>query len=144
MNAHAVLAPGYDNLSKIDLAIAALAKGGKSGLAVKNAGDVTVASVRMSQNKTTGSDIINVDVGNLNCSVILTINPPAKNSFPGPISRTAKITACNRYESFAKVEVMKYDDARPTLADAASKGQTNLSFRVVGSAQGPKVELATK
>ena len=142
VTAHAALAPGYNSLNKMDAAIAALAKGGsKMGLASRNPGDVTVASAQMNESDK-GSEIISVDVGNLNCKVAITSTPPPPKGMAGASSQSGKVLACSRYMSFVAVTVMKYEDARPALADAASKNQSDLSFSVVGSAQGPKVKMS--
>ena len=144
VSANAALAPGYNSLSKMDAAIAAIAKGsGKDGLATKNPGDVTVASAVMSQDKGTSS-LIQIDVGNLNCQVKVTVVPPTSAGLIGAIAYQAKVSSCKRYMSFVAVEVMKYDDARPTLAAAAAQNKVNLSFQVVRSPQGPKVQLTGK
>lgn len=138
VSAHAALAPGYNSLRKMDAAIEALAKGGK-GNAPKQPGDVTVARASMSPDKG-ANPVITVDVGNLICTVKLTVIPPPKG-MAGASSYKGNVTECNRYMSFVAVEVMKYEDARPALEMAASKNKMDLSFRVVRSPQGPKVEL---
>lgn len=64
-------------------------------------------------------------------------NPPPGIS--GSASFSANVIACTRYVNIKAPELMKYEIARVELAQHASKGKTNLSFRVVASPQGPKV-----
>lgn len=141
LSANAATAPGYNSLRKMDTAIAAIAKGG-NGNAPKQPSDVTVASAQMSQDKG-ASPVITVDVGNLICTVKLTVVPPPPG-MAGASTYKAKVGDCKRYMSFVAVEVMKYEDARPTLEEAASKNKVDLSFQVTRSPQGPKVKLTGK
>ncbi len=138
---NAKTAPGYDSLRKMDSAIATLAKGGgKTGLATKKPGDVMVGGANATQNKTTGADIISVDIGGHICSLkINKHNPPPGIS--GAASFSADVIACTRYINARAPDLMKYEDARPALADAAAKGKKNLSFNVVPTPQGNKVQL---
>lgn len=136
---NAKTAPGYDSLRKMDSAIATLAKGGgKTGLATKKPGDVMVAGARSTENKTTGAEIISVDIGGHICALKMTKHNPPKG-MSGSASFTAAVISCTRYVNAKAPELMKYEDARLALADYASKGKVNLSFRVLPSPQGPKV-----
>lgn len=137
--ANAAMAPGYTNLRKMDAAIEAIAKGGK-GNAPKQPGDVTVARATMSPDKS-ASPVITVDVGNLICTVSLKVIPPPKG-MAGASTYKGTVKECNRYLTMVAVEVMKYEDARPALEEAASQNRVDLSFRVVRTPQGPKVQLA--
>jgi hypothetical protein len=133
------VAPGYNSLNKMDAAIAALAKGG-SGLASKNPGDVIVAGAQMAKNEKTGAEGIVVDTGGANCKVAIASKAPPKGMI-GSATYSGKVLGCQRYMNIRAPDVMKYEDAKPALEKAAAKGQTDLSFRVVGSPQGPKVRL---
>jgi hypothetical protein len=138
ISANAALAPGYNNLKKMDAAIEAISKGGK-GNAPKQPGDVTVARATMSPDKS-ATPVISVDVGNLICTVELKVIPPPQG-MAGASSYKGTVKECNRYMSLVAVEVMKYEDARPALEEAAAQNKVDLSFRVVRTPQGPKVQL---
>lgn len=138
ISANAALAPGYNSLKKMDAAIEALAKGGK-GNAPKQPGDVTVARATMSPDKSV-NPVITVDVGNLICTVELKVIAPPKG-MAGAANYKGRVKDCTRYLSMAAVKVMKYEDARPALEEAASKNRVDLSFRVMHTPQGPKVQL---
>lgn len=138
LSANAALAPGYNNLRKMDAAIEAIAKGGK-GNAPKQPGDVTVARATMSPDKSV-TPVISVDVGNLICTVELKVIPPPKGMV-GASTYKGAVKACTRYLTVAAVEVMKYEDARPVLEEAASKNKLDLNFRVLRTPQGPKIQF---
>ena len=138
---NAKLSPGYDSLRKMDSAIATLAKGGgKTGLATKKPGDVMVAGANVTQNKTTGADYISVDTGGQTCSMKLTAHQPPPG-ISGATSYSADVVSCTRYVNVRAPDIMKYEDARVALGEAAAKGKSNLSFSVVSTPQGNKVKL---
>lgn len=137
-SANAALAPGYNSLRKMDAAIEALAKGGK-GNAPKQPGDVTVARATMSPDKSL-NPFVSVDVGNLICTVELRVIPPPKGMI-GAATYKGAVKDCTRYLTIAAVQVMKYEEARPALEEAASQNKVDLSFRVMRTPQGPKVQL---
>ena len=141
MTSQAAVAPGYNSLNKMDAAIAALAKGGgKTGQASKNPGDVIVAGAQMAKNAKTGAETITVDTGGANCQIAISSKPLPKGMI-GATQYSGNVLGCSRYMNIRAPDVMKYEDAKPTLEAAASKGQTDLSFRVTGSPQGPVVRM---
>ena len=134
LSTQAAVAPGYDSLNKVDAAIAALANGsGRTGLASKKPGDVIVAGAQMGKNKA-GADLIVVDTGGAHCQIaIASIAPP--RGMIGATQYSGNVLGCSRYMNIRAPDVMKYEDAKPTLEKAASKGKTDLSFRVTFSPQ---------
>ena len=128
MTSHAALPPGYDSLRRMDAAFEALANGRK------NPGDVIVAGATMAK-----AGIL-VDTGGAHCQVAITLIPPP-NGMIGAAEYSGKVLKCSRYMNIRAPDVMKYEDAKPALEAVASKGKADLSFRVVGSPQGPKVRL---
>lgn len=126
----------------MDATVATLAKGGgKTGLASKKSGDVMMASANMTLNKSTGAQLISVDVGGQFCSTKITEHLPPKG-ISGASSYTAEVISCTRYVNMRAPDLMKYEDVRVALADGASKGKSNLSFTVVPGRGGFRVQLS--
>lgn len=139
-----MISPAYSALKKIDAAIDALAKGGgKTGLPTRQAGDVTVHSAAMTQNKTSGADVISIDVGYNICAVTITAHQPPPGIAGAP-SYSGKISGCTKYMTALAVTLMKYEDARVSLSAAAGKGISDLAFTVVSTPQGAVVKLNKK
>lgn len=138
LTATAAKAPGYQALSKMDAAIEALAKGG-SGLATKKPGDVVVAGAIMGKDKA-GRDMIQVDIGGAQCAIAIVTNPLPPGMI-GAASYSGKVLKCSRYMNIRAPDVLKYEEVRPVLSEAAAKGKMDLSFRVTFSPQGPTVRL---
>lgn len=135
------ISPAYRSLKMMDASIASLAKGGgKTGLANKKPGDVMVTSANMTENKTTGAQIISVGVDGQICATKVTEHQPPKG-ISGASSYSADIISCTRYVNVRAPDLMKYEDVRTELSAAAAKGKVNLSFSVVLATGGLKVQL---
>jgi len=135
------ISPAYRSLKMMDVTVETLAKGGgKTGLATKKPGDVMMASANMTLNKSTGTQIISVDLGGQICSTRIIEHLPPKG-ISGASSYSSEVISCTRYLNIRAPDLMKYEDVRVALSTAAGKGKVNLSFSVVLNTGGLKVRL---
>jgi hypothetical protein len=140
-NANAALAPAYDNISKVDAAITAIASKPADGLAIVQPEDVTIHSVQVASQGHSNVNVITVDAGYLICNVVVTPLPLQKGWAGATEYKGALNNKCTRYKAVAPVITMKYVDVRKELVKYAAKNLIAIAFKIEGTPQGPRVNV---